>query len=87
MAKQKSPFKGFTLQEVKRAEQNSFVVRIGNDFYNNDGNFVFTQSQAEKHYETLLDNILYTIKNGNQKQKTAAEKCLLSLHIQALRIQ
>jgi hypothetical protein len=87
MAKTKSPFRGLTLEEVSRAERNSFVVQIGNEFYNKEGDFVFTQSQAEKCYETLLDNILYTLDNGNDKQKSAAMKCLEKLHVYPLRIQ
>lgn len=87
MAKEKSPFRGFTVSEINKAERNSFVVQIGNDMYANpDGDFVFTLNQAEKYYETLLSNILYTMDNGNAKQKTAATKCLLRLHILPLRL-
>lgn len=81
VAKQKSPFKNFTIGEVNQAERNSYFVQIGNDAYAKDGNFIFTLSQAEKHYETLLSNILYTIDNGTAKQKDAAMKCLARLHI------
>lgn len=87
MAKLKSPFRGLTIKEVDKAERNSFTIRIGNDFYSNDGSFVFTKNQAEKYYETLLENILYTMDNGNEKQKLAATKCLLNLHVLELRIQ
>lgn len=86
MAKVKSPFKGFTVAEVNKAERNSYVVQIANDFYNKDGEFVFTLNQAEKHYDTLLVNILYTLDNGTQKQKDAALKCLSRLHIYPLRL-
>lgn len=87
MAREKSPFRGFTTAEINKAERNSFVVQIGNDFYSNpDGDFTFTLSQAEKYYETLLSNILYTMDNGNAKQKAAATKCLMRLHILPLRL-
>ena len=87
MAKLKSPFRGLTIKEVDKAERNSFTIRIGNDFYSNDGNFVFTKNQAEKYYETLLENILYTMDNGNEKQKLAAMKCLERLKVLPLRLQ
>jgi hypothetical protein len=86
MAKQKGPFKDFTVAEVNQAERNSFNIVIGNDFYAKDGEFIFTQSQAEKYYGVLLENILYTIDNGNPKQKSAAMKCLVRLHIQPFRL-
>ena len=86
MAKTKSPFKGLTIGEVNKAERNSFVLQIGNDLYNRDGEFIFTLAQAEKHYETLLMNILLTIDEGSTKQKDAAMKCLARLHILPLRL-
>lgn len=87
MAKKKSPFRGLTLEEVNKAERNSFVVQIGNDFFSREGDFIFTASQAEKCYETLLENILYTLDNGNEKQKSAAMKCLEKLQVLPLRVQ
>ena len=86
MAREKSPFKGFTIAEVNKAERNSYVLQIGNDFYAKDGEMIFTLAQAEKYYDTLLVNILHTIDNGNAKQKAAAMKCLARLHIQPLRL-
>ena len=86
MSKTKSPFISLTLAEVNRAERASFVVLIGNEFYAKDGEYTFTATQASKHYEILLANILHTIDNGTVKQKTAAMKCLSRLHILPLRI-
>lgn len=87
MKKQKSPFKGFTVAEVNKAERDSYVVQIGNDFYSKDGGYIFTAAQAGKYYETLLDNIVYTLDNGNERQKSAAMKCLEKLRIHPLRLQ
>ena len=72
--------------EILMAERNSFVVRIGNEFYNKDGEFIFTQSQAEKHYNILLYNIIKTIESGSERQKIAAEKCFVTLQVLPLRI-
>jgi hypothetical protein len=87
VATKKSPFIGLTLKEVEKAERNGFLIQIGRDFYNKDNDFVFSLSQAEKYYDTLLNNILITMEEGNPKQRAAAEKCLLNLHIVPLRIQ
>ena len=86
VAREKSPFRGFTTAEINKAERSSFVVQIGNEYYSKDGNFIFTGSQAEKYYDTLLVNILYTIDNGTTKQVDAAMRCLSRLHIWPLRL-
>lgn len=87
MGKKKNPFKGFTIEEVLRAESESFVIRIGKEFYNKDGNFVFSYNQACKHYEILLANIIVTLSDGNEKQRITARKCLETLQVLPLRIQ
>ena len=87
MPNEKSPFIGFTVEEIFSAEMNSYVIQIGNDFYNKDGNFVFSATQANKHYNILLTNILSTMDKGTFKQKTAALKCLGKLLVYPLRIQ
>ena len=87
MSKNKSPFVGYTLEEIRRSEANSFVIMIGNDFYNKNGDFTFTLAQAEKYYEILLENILITLDEGTPKQKKAALSCLARLHILPLRLQ
>ena len=85
--KRKESFKNFTIAEVNRAERDSYVVQIGNDFYSKDGDMVFTAAQAGKYYETLLDNIVYTLDSGNAKQRAAAMKCLEKLRVYSLRLQ
>lgn len=86
MGKNKSPFKNGTIEDVFNTERNYFSIQIGNDMYNKDGNFFFTVSQVEKYYNKLLNNIIYTIANGNEKQRDAAMKCLSRLYILPLRI-
>lgn len=83
----KRPFIGFTEEEIFKAEANSFVILIGNDFYMKDGDFAFSKQQAEKYYDILMDNILRTLDEGDQKQRNAAMKCLSRLHILPLRVQ
>jgi hypothetical protein len=87
MIKQKSPFKGFTVEEVLKIERNSFVIQLGNDFYNKDGNFTFSESQVNKYYNSILNKILYAISNGTDKQKRDAIKCLSTFRVFSLRIQ
>jgi hypothetical protein len=87
MSKTKSPFRGLEIEEVLRAEGIFFVIQIGNDYYNKDGNFTFERKEAERHYNTLLKNIMITIDKGTDRQKNAAMKCLARLHILPLRLQ
>ena len=86
MSKTKGPFVGLTLSEVNQVERDSYVLQIGNDLYARDGEMVFTASQVEKHYETLLSNILHTLDSGTERQRVAAMKCLERLHILPLKL-
>ena len=81
------PFVGFTEEEIQKAEFNSYVILVGSDFYSKDGDFAFSRHQAEKHYDMLMNNILRTLDEGNQKQKEAAMRCLARLQILPLRVQ
>ena len=83
----KRPFAGFTKEEIFRAEANTFVIRIGCDFYSKDGDFAFSRQEAEKYYDILMSNILRTLDEGNEKQYNAAMKCLADLQILPLRVQ
>ena len=83
----KKPFNGFTEEEIKRAEANSYTILIGSDFYSKDGDFVFSRQQAEKYYDILMNNILRTLDEGNEKQRNAAMRCLNTLQILPLRVQ
>ncbi len=85
MNKEKNPFKNFSLSEINKIERSFYLIQIGNDFYSHDGDFIFSASEAEKYYEMLLQNILNTIDNGNNKQRAAAMKCLIRLHILPLK--
>jgi hypothetical protein len=87
MSKKKQPFIGFTEEEIFRAEANSYVILIGNDFYSKDGDFAFSKQQAEKYYDILMENILRTLDEGTEKQRIAAMKCLARLQILPLRVQ
>lgn len=86
MAKSKKVFISKEIEDVFKNEEKYFVIRIGNDFYNKNGSHAFTLSQAEKHYNFLLNSILHSIKNGNKKQKDAALRCLLNFQIIQLKI-
>jgi hypothetical protein len=86
MSKKKGPFRGYTVEEVRQAEENSFTVRLGNDFYEYEGGMVFTLKEAENHYEKLLKNINIALANGTQKELKTALRCLEKLRIEPLRI-
>lgn len=87
MAKNKGPFKSYSIEDVKEAESNSFVIQFGQDFFSEDGDFVFTAPQAEKHYNKLLTNIIKMLNEGTEKQRRHALNCLARLEVRPLRIQ
>jgi len=87
MSKKKRPFAGITKEQIFRAEANTYVIQIGSDFYQKDGDFAFSRQEAEKYYDILMSNILRTLDEGNEKQYNAAMNCLSSLQILPLRVQ
>jgi hypothetical protein len=87
MAKNKGPFRGFTIEDVIEAETHGFAVQLGNDFYSKNGSFVFSYSEANKHYKNILSKIVYAINNGTNKQQKDALRCLVNFKVLPLRWQ
>jgi hypothetical protein len=86
MSKKKGPFRGYTVEEVRNAEHEFFTILLGNDFYEYEGDMVFTLKEAQNHYEKLLKNINIALANGTSKEIKTALRCLEKLRIEPLRI-
>lgn len=86
MSEKKSPFVNATIEEIFKIEKEKFTIQVGADFYSDDGDFVFSEAKVKRHYNLILDNILFALENGDEKQKKAAHRCLLNFHIKPLRI-
>lgn len=86
MSKKRSPFKGFTVEQIEKVEACSFVIVLGNNFYDKDGNFVFSKQQAEKNYNKILSKMVEAIHYGNEKEKSNALKCMAKFKILPLRV-
>lgn len=82
----KSPFVGFSVEEVLSAEACSYVILVGTDFYVRKGQMVFTKRTAVKYYNEVLTEVVNQMYNGSAKQKANANRVLLSLCILPLRI-
>lgn len=86
MPSEKSPFRGFTVQEVLAVEATSYVIQVGADFFSNNGHFAFSKRSAAIFHGKILRDLQYVMKNGSKKEKVAAEECLKTLRIVPLRI-
>lgn len=82
----KSPFLGFTTEEVLASEACSFVIQVGSDFFVHDGMMVFSQKSAVTYYNKILVQVIDVMNNGNKKQKEHAQRVLWGLKILPLRI-
>lgn len=86
MSQKKSPFKGFTINEVFAAESTSYVIQVGVDLFCHKGRFCFDKRNAALFYNRILSNLVDLITNGDEDQKKEALRCLGSLRISPLRI-
>jgi hypothetical protein len=84
--KDKSPFVGYTVQEVLYAESVTFYIRVGIDFYVHNGKMTFNYKAAVSHYNKILNELVRAITVGTAKQRKNALFCLETLQILPLRL-
>lgn len=82
----KSPFVGYTAEEVMAFEAVTYVLQVGSDIFNVRGKWVFTKKSAYIHYNKVLRELLDQLKNGNSKQQRNAKRVLMGLKVLPLRI-
>lgn len=86
MAKQNSVFRGFTEEDVKRAESSTFTIQVGPDFHTHNRSYVFTEKSAIVHYNKIINELLDMLEGGDKKEKKQAEFLLQNIFIRPLRI-
>lgn len=82
----KSPFAGYTSEEIMAFEAITYVLQVGSEIFNKRGKWGFTKKSANIYYNRVLRELLNQLKNGDKKQRKNAERILLSLKILPLRI-
>lgn len=85
MAK-KSPFGVYTPEEVFASEAVSYVIVAGSDLFEAKGKWVFDKKGAARHYNKILNELMYQIQVGTKKEKVNAHRVLRNLRIEPLRL-
>jgi hypothetical protein len=84
--KLKNPYLNFTLDELARAESCCYAIQLGNDFYSHNDQCVFKKSQIIRHYNKILDELVYLLNNGSEKEKKKARFYIERFHVHPLRV-
>ncbi len=68
----KSPFRGYSLNEVSRMESGYYVLQFGGDFLTEDHSYLFTRSEVIKLYNSTLKDLVDIIESGDEKERLYA---------------
>jgi hypothetical protein len=82
----KSVYLGYTEEEVKRMENNYFVLQFGGDFVLEDSYYLFSKGEASKLYNKTLKNLISLIADGSEKDKNFALNLIGGLAIKPVRL-
>jgi len=86
MGPKKSPYIGYTEQEVTQMERGYFCVVFGGDFIIQDKFYFFTLKEANKVYSNTLKNLIGIIADGDEKDRNYALDLIANLSIQPMRL-
>lgn len=85
MRKQKSPFLGYTMDEIRFAEANLYVIQVGEDLHSHDGEVSFPKNEANYHYDMIFKSLGHMAKNGSFEEREDAHKMLRHFRIMPVR--
>jgi hypothetical protein len=86
MPKEKSPFVGYTTEEVLASEAVTYIIQVGSDIFEARGTWFFTKKTARIHYGKILRAVLEQLNRGTKKEKEDAKRVLNNLKILPLRL-
>lgn len=78
-------FGSYTLKQVSMIESEYFVIRFDGDFFNEDGYYLFTMSQAKTIYRKLVADLSSVVHEGVKKDKELASEIMLGMVIEPVR--
>lgn len=82
----KKPQKLISFDEVVSQEASKYTIQIGDDLFRHEGKYKFSKSAAIKHYNRILDALIYSITQGSEEEKSDALFALSGLRAARLRI-
>ena len=86
MPKKRSPFIGYTPEQVFASEAVCYVVIAGVDLFDYKGTFVFDRKSAIRHFNKIRIEMLKVMQFGTKRQKKNAKLILDNLKVEPLRI-
>lgn len=86
MAKKKSPYYEYSLEDVAIMENNLYVLEVDEDFVLQDGHYLFTGKEVSKLYNSTLKDLKDAIHNGSEKDKKFALHLISGLLIKPMRL-
>ena len=86
MAKKKDPFVNYTTKQIFASESMLYVLQVGKDVFEANGQWFFVERAATSHYNRILKILSENIKCGTPREKRRANKILPDLRILPLRM-
>jgi hypothetical protein len=84
--KNKSPYIGYSEEEVKKMEMESYLLQFGGDFILEDKYYLFNKKDISKLYKKTLKRVTDIVNSGSEKDKKFALDLLLGLVIVPMRL-
>ena len=86
MDKKPNPFKGYTMEEIAKAEADHFVIVLNGDFFIYNDRYTFSKETADTLYETLLNGFKEIVETGSEKEIEEVKHIMMEFRIYPLRI-
>lgn len=86
MAKKKDPFVNYTTQQIFISESMLYVLQVGRDVFEADGQWFFVEKTAIKYYNQILRLLMDDLEKGTPRQQRRANKALQNFRILPLRM-
>lgn len=83
--KDKNPYIGFTLDEVRKAEERLWYIQIGQQFFEYEGVYLWDKEEAEHFFFTIRDGLEHMLKTGDLEEREDAREIIINFRMLPLR--
>lgn len=82
---ERNPYRGYSLQDVKKSEATMWYIQIGKQFFEYDGECLWEKDEAEHFYFTLRDGLEHMLRSGDIEEREDAREILINFRLLPLR--
>jgi hypothetical protein len=86
MGKKKSPYIGYTIEEVNKMENGYFNLQFGGDFILDGEHFLFTKAEISRLYKKYLKDLTEIIEDGSEKDRKYALDLIATMTVKQMRL-